>query len=200
MTSQIYIISCNSGSRIALTLPSEALRMKHKTAVHGLELVALGETSLRRALMHVVACESCSATVSRSFGSVLSEVLGPTNSVTEYILCAPVRCPNCSESIIEGTLVRCDVDQDEVVAITDRDFEPTLEATEVILIDEPVLREAQGFVAGCGHCIPSAEMTFDYILDEVTGCDPTSTEYVLCHPAKCPRCAQEITEKTLVVA
>jgi hypothetical protein len=174
--------------------------MKQKTAVHGLELVALGETSLRRALVHVVGCQSCSTVVSRSFGLLLSELLGPTNSVTEYILCAPARCPNCSESILEGTLVRCDVDQDEPVAIANREFEPTLEGADVVLIDEPVLREAQGFVAGCGQCVPSAEMTFDYILDEVTGCDPTSTEYVLCHPAKCPRCKHEITEKTLVVA
>ncbi len=174
--------------------------MKHNTAIHGLELVALGETSQRRALVHVVACQSCSANVSRSFGSLLSELLGPTDSVTEYMMCSPARCPSCSEPIIEGTLVRLDVDRDEDVAIGDRDFEPSLDDTDVVLVDEPVLREAQGFVAGCGDCIPSAEMTFDYILDEVTGCDPTSTEYVLCHPAKCPRCKREITEKTLVVA
>jgi len=180
--------------------------MKHKTAVHGVELVALGETSIRRALMRVAACQSCSATVSRSFGLLLSELLAPVNPVTEYILCAPARCPNCSEPILEGTLVRCleDDDQGEDDAICtstfEREFEPALEDSDVVLIDERMLREAQGFVAGCGQCFPSAEMTFDYILDEVTGCDPTSTEYVLCHPAKCPRCSQEITEKTLVIA
>jgi hypothetical protein len=116
-------------------------------------------------------------------------------------LCAPARCPNCSEHIIENTLVRCVGEVDEEFAIgEDREFDPALEDSDVVLVDESVLREAQGFVAGCGQCYPSAEMTFDYILDEVTGCDPTSTEYVLCHPAKCPRCAREITEKTLVVA
>ncbi len=175
--------------------------MRHKTAMHGVELVALGETSLRKALVRVVACQSCSAAVSRSFGSVLSEVLGASGPVTEYVLCAPARCPNCSEAITEGTLVRCDGERDEEnIAAVVRELEPSIEDTNVVLIDEPVLSEAQKFVAGCGQCFPGAEMTFDYILDEVTGCDPTATEYVLCHPAKCPRCAQEITEKTLVVA
>jgi hypothetical protein len=131
---------------------------------------------------------------------LVTELLSPVNPVTEYILCAPARCPSCAERIIEGTLVRCVGEDADDVEIIDREFDPTLEDADVVLVDERVLREAQGFVAGCGQCIPSAEMTFDYILDEVTGCDPTSTEYVLCHPAKCPRCAREITEKTLVVA
>ena len=172
--------------------------MKQKTAVHGLEVVAIGETSLREALLRVLECENCSPSVSRSFGSVLCEVIGGS-PLTEYVF-MPARCPNCSEPITESTLVQCEGECGEEISLFDREFEPCLEETDVVLVDEPALTAAQGFLTGCGHCVPTAEMTFDYILDEVTGCDPTATEYVLCHPARCPQCAEVITEKTLVVA
>jgi hypothetical protein len=43
-----------------------------------------------------------------------------------------------------------------------------------------------------------AEIPFDYILDELTGSDPTVTDYILEAPAKCPNCGRQIREKTLV--
>ena len=75
------------------------------------------------------------------------------------------------------------------------------EAVDVVLVDEGVLLEAQGYLDACEHCAPNAAaMTFDYLLDAVTGSDPTLTEYLMWRPARCPRCRREVTEKTLVVA
>ena len=78
-------------------------------------------------------------------------------------------------------------------------FEPLWEETDVVLVDEPELLEAQSYLAGCENCVLDAEITFDYLLDDITGCDPTSTEYLLFRPAKCPGCHQDVFEKTLVV-
>jgi hypothetical protein len=55
-------------------------------------------------------------------------------------------------------------------------------------------------VVACECCATGAGISFDYVLDAVTGCDPGITEYVMSHPAKCPRCSGEVTEKTLVIA
>jgi hypothetical protein len=80
------------------------------------------------------------------------------------------------------------------------EYEPCWEETNVVLVDETVLVEAQAHITGCEQCVPYAEITFDYILDAVTEHDPAVTEYVLCRAAKCPRCNEEVTEKTFVIA
>jgi len=172
--------------------------MRHQAIEQGAELIAIGEISLRKALTRVVACQNCSPAVSRSFGSVLSEALAAAGPVVEYVLTAPARCPNCSVSILENTLVRCDGERDPDLGFDGSGFEACLEDRNVVLIDESVLSTAESFITACAQCAPAGETTFDYILDEVTGCDPGVTEYVLCHPATCPRCAQPITEKTVV--
>ena len=74
-----------------------------------------------------------------------------------------------------------------------------VEALEMVLIDEKTLREAQQWVSGCESCTEDTPITFDYVLDAVTGCSPVVTEYMMCRPAKCPVCSASITEKTLVV-
>ena len=95
--------------------------------------------------------------------------------------------------------MRCDGERHEGDAATTPVYEERRwDETNVVLIDEATLLEAQAFISGCGNCTAHAEMTFDYILDAVTDDDPTLTEYVQCRPAKCPRCGQEISEKTLV--
>ena len=68
------------------------------------------------------------------------------------------------------------------------------------LVDEDVLIEAQECVSACEHCDESAEITFEYLLDEVTGCDSTTTDHLMCRLAKCPRCNSGITENTRVIA
>jgi hypothetical protein len=71
---------------------------------------------------------------------------------------------------------------------------------DVALVDEAAMLEALLYVSACEHCAENATIAFDYLLDAVTGCDPTETEYVMCRPATCPGCSAPITEKTRVVA
>jgi len=96
--------------------------MKHETATFGIEFVALGEASVEKAQMRVVACQSCSPSVSRAFGSVLTEVLGATALATEYLVCAPAQCPNCGQPIDERTMVRCEGECGELAPPTLKDF------------------------------------------------------------------------------
>jgi hypothetical protein len=78
-------------------------------------------------------------------------------------------------------------------------FDPTPEEQNIVLVDAATLREAEQLIESCEHCNPDgAEIPFDNILDRVTGSDPSVTDYVLEHPAKCPNCKREILEKTLV--
>jgi len=54
-------------------------------------------------------------------------------------------------------------------------------------------------IESCEHCHPDdADIPFDWILDRVTGSNPSVTDYILEAPAKCPNCRREIFEKTLV--
>lgn len=75
----------------------------------------------------------------------------------------------------------------------------SIEHVDVVLVDQQTLREAQEWLTGCEQCTEDAPITFDYLLDALTGCSPAFTEYIMCHPAKCPVCRSAITEKTLVV-
>ena len=43
-----------------------------------------------------------------------------------------------------------------------------------------------------------SEISFDAILDRVTGSDPSVTDYILESQARCPNCRRDILEKTLV--
>jgi len=74
----------------------------------------------------------------------------------------------------------------------------SIEETNIVLIDEPTLRDALKWVSGCQACASYAAISFDYILDAMTGYDPSKTQYILCRPARCPECSGEITEKTPV--
>ena len=73
-----------------------------------------------------------------------------------------------------------------------------LEETNVVLVDEPMLLEAQSYITACEACAENLVISFDYVLDAVTGCDPRTTEYVMSRLAKCPNCRHELNEKTLV--
>ena len=71
------------------------------------------------------------------------------------------------------------------------------EGVHIVLLREDQLAEAEGFLASCEACSEFGDVTFDYLLDAITGIDPSSTEYLLPRPAKCP-CGHAVTEKTLV--
>ena len=77
-------------------------------------------------------------------------------------------------------------------------FDSHLEQNRIILVCSAAVSELQRLLIGCQTCSDDAELPFDAILHRVTGNDPSLTNYVLEHPANCPRCRSEITEKTLV--
>ena len=163
----------------------------------GIDLVAVGTATLLKAQAHITGCQTCDPSASRSFQSLLAEVLESCQA-TKYFVYAPIECPRCASPILETTFVSIKA---ECRGLPTRIYEPPLMETDVVFVDEPQLLEAVQFISGCEHCAPdTAEITFDYLLDEVTGCDPTVTEYVICHSARCPRCHREIVEKTLIVA
>ena len=173
--------------------------MKQNTTARGVQVVAVGQRSISKAMANVVACQGCTSSVSRSFGAILVEVVGAAKPSIEYIMSEPAHCPECSRPIFENTLVCCEGDRDHQTE-TIREFEPNWEETNVVLVDEARIAQAESCMSGCEHCVANTETTFDYILDMVTKCDPAVTEYVLCSPAKCPRCGHEVTEKTFISA
>jgi hypothetical protein len=73
-----------------------------------------------------------------------------------------------------------------------------IEDLHVALIRDQEVRESQRFISGCEACSLDATLPFDYLLDELLGYDPSSTEYLMYRTAVCPSCSQAITEKTLV--
>jgi hypothetical protein len=68
----------------------------------------------------------------------------------------------------------------------------------ILVLSASTIQRAQEAIASCEACNKEAELPFDWLLDEVTGCDGTSTDYFLTEPARCPRCGRSIIEKTLV--
>jgi hypothetical protein len=78
-------------------------------------------------------------------------------------------------------------------------FHPTPEEQNIVLVAVETLRKAERFIESCEFCNPDVpDIAFDHILDEITGSDPTVTDYLLERPARCPHCRRNIIEKTLV--
>src|SRR5262245_34478175 len=78
-------------------------------------------------------------------------------------------------------------------------FDPPWDQTNIVLVDEEMLRQAQRQIRSCETCTPNmAQIPFDWVLDKLTGNNPSTTDYVLSKPATCPRCQGSISEKTLV--
>ena len=78
-------------------------------------------------------------------------------------------------------------------------FHPTPEEQNIVLVAVETLRKAERFIESCEFCNPDVpDIAFDHILDEITGSDPTVTDYLLERPARCPHCHRNIIEKTLV--
>ncbi len=74
----------------------------------------------------------------------------------------------------------------------------SISQVDVAFIEEATVLEAEIFVFGCEQCDEAAAIPFDYLLDALTECDPTLSEYLMHRIAQCPRCFGEINEKTLV--
>lgn len=172
--------------------------MREKSVVLGTELVVVGTMSLIEALGRVTACQNCSAGVTRPFRDVLIEDLGVSHPMSEFVMADSTLCPNCDSPILEDTLVRCEGEPSRVTHAV-YPTSASMDDTEVVLVDEPLLAEAACWISGCQRCTKGAEMMFDYVLDAVTNSDDPNTEYVMCRPIHCPRCQREVTEKTFIV-
>lgn len=79
-------------------------------------------------------------------------------------------------------------------------YGPPLEDVRLILVEELLVAKAESLISGCERCDESAEISFDYLLDALSGCDPARTEYLMNRFARCPGCHGPVTEKTLVTA
>jgi hypothetical protein len=77
-------------------------------------------------------------------------------------------------------------------------FDPTPEEQVVVLVELPDVRKSELQIIGCEACSEDAWLTFDSVLDAVTGSDPKVTDYIMEGWAQCPRCLREIHEKSLV--
>jgi hypothetical protein len=58
-------------------------------------------------------------------------------------------------------------------------FDPPVEQIRVVAVGAETLRKAEQLIESCEHCNPDAEIPFDNILDRVTGCNPSVTDYIL---------------------
>jgi hypothetical protein len=96
--------------------------------------------------------------------------------------------------VVETTLVLCDGEEVRDMKV----FKPSWDEMRVVLVNDALLAEAEAYIYGCEQCDENADINFDYVLDALTNCDPTVTEYLLFRPGRCPRCQNEVTEKTLV--
>ena len=167
----------------------------NRLLLENVELVAVGTETLAKARRRLLSCEQCNRLASKPFELLLDAVTGRKRSATEYVLSGPARCRNCDSAILETTLVHFETEDSD----PGFEFIPSWQETDIVLVDTDTVLEAQELIVGCEHCSADAEVSFDYLLDVITSCDPTVTEYVLYKTAKCPNCSREVTAKTLVV-
>ena len=60
-----------------------------------------------------------------------------------------------------------------------RDYNPSPEQHNIVLVALATLHKAEWFIQSCEHCNPKgAGIPFDYILDRITGSDPTVTDSI----------------------
>ena len=159
----------------------------------------MGTKNTLKAQDRLISCEKCDRFAVTPFKRLLDES-APDDGSTDTVLSEPVKCPSCFGIVEENTLVafRSDTDSADDSAGAEY-FDPPLEEMTVHLVGENLRAAAQSMISGCDQCCDCPEITFDCILDELTGCDPKITEYVLCRPARCPRCRRDVTERTIVL-
>jgi hypothetical protein len=159
----------------------------------------LGTKNTLNAQDRLISCEKCDPFAVTPFRKLLEEA-SPDSSSTESAASEPSKCPSCLHVVTEDTLVAFRNDADAMEGSAGADyFDPPLEEMTVQLIGENLRAAAQSMISGCDQCCDCPEITFDCILDELTGCDPKSTEYILCRPARCPRCRRDVMERTIVL-
>ena len=73
-------------------------------------------------------------------------------------------------------------------------------AIQILALGAATIRRAQESISSCESCNQDAELPFDWILDEITGSEGSTTDYFLTETVRCPRCGCGVNEKTLVEA
>jgi hypothetical protein len=69
-------------------------------------IVLVATPTLRKAERLIESCEHCNPEGAEiPLDNILDRVTGSDPSVTDYILAAPAKCPNCKRGILEKTLV-----------------------------------------------------------------------------------------------
>ncbi len=76
--------------------------------------------------------------------------------------------------------------------------EPTDTTIRIVALSQHTVLRTQQDILGCENCSLDAEIPFTWLLDDVSGQDPATTDYVLTEPAQCPRCRGPVYEETLV--
>ena len=79
-------------------------------------------------------------------------------------------------------------------------FVAPLGETNVVLVDEDILSLAEKWITACEQCSNIAELAFEELLDSITGCDPNTTDYLMCRTARCPSCNSKVNEKSLILS
>jgi hypothetical protein len=74
-------------------------------SMHASTLVAVSRYTLLRARQEIVGCEFCTEQAAVPFSWVLDRVTDGIGAGTDYIMSEPVRCPRCTRSVFEETLV-----------------------------------------------------------------------------------------------
>ena len=159
----------------------------------------MGTKNTLRAHDRLISCEKCDPFAVTPFKRLLDESAGEADS-SEVASSEAAKCPSCFNVVTEDTLIAFRGDTDAVEGSDGAGyFDPPLEEMTVHLVGENLRAAAQSMISGCDQCCDCPEITFDCILDELTGCDPKSTEYILCRAARCPRCHRDVTERTIVL-
>src|SRR5215471_3391711 len=69
-------------------------------------VVLVESATLRQAERLIESCEHCNEEGAQiPFDNILDRVTGSDPSVTDYILEAPAKCPNCRREVFEKTLI-----------------------------------------------------------------------------------------------
>jgi hypothetical protein len=72
---------------------------------HASTLVAVSRYTLLRARQEIIGCESCTEQALVPFSWVLDRVTDTVGPGTDYIMSESVRCPRCTRSVYETTLI-----------------------------------------------------------------------------------------------
>ena len=88
--------------------------------------------------------------------------------------------------------------KEPAVTMDDNFFDPPLSQLRILVVGQRTRTKARSFLLACESCDSDAEFPFDWVLDEVTGADPASTDYLIDELVSCPWCGAAIGEKTLV--